>query len=100
MPFIDSWVLAECRFSGRRFTETFAWPYVITDNKRMKMQRVVVKTSLHPQDGRESADLQYWLSKPVHARLAAVEVLRRQMGGVDAERRLQRVCRITALKSG
>ena len=66
----------------------------------MKMQRVVAKTALHPAGGSPSADLQYWLSQPVQARLKAVEELRRQMGGVDAERRIQRVCRITSLKPG
>ncbi len=66
----------------------------------MKMQRVVVKTALHPAGGSPSADLQYWLSQPVQARVAAVEELRRQIGGVDAERRLQRVCRVTSLKPG
>ena len=66
----------------------------------MTMQRVVQKTSLHLTDNRMSGDLQFWLSQPVAARLAAVEVLRQQMGGQNAERRLQRVCRITQLKPG
>lgn len=41
----------------------------------MTMQRVVQKKSLHPADSRVSGDLQSWLSKPVAARLVAVEVL-------------------------
>ncbi len=60
----------------------------------MKMQHVVVKAALHFAGGSPSADLQYWLSQPVQAHLAAVEELRRQMGSVDAERQLQRVCRL------
>ena len=64
------------------------------------MQRVVQKTSLRPVDGRVAGDLQFWLSPPVAARLAAVELLRQQMWGPDAERRLQRVCRVTQLKPG
>ena len=64
------------------------------------MQRVVNKTVLNPVGAKVTGDLQYWLAQPVEARLAAVEVLRQQMGGQDAERRLQRVCRITQLKPG
>ncbi len=64
------------------------------------MQRVVQKTSLHPAGGKAAGDLQFWLSQPVAARLAAVEQLRQQMWGPDAERRLQRVCRVTQLKPG
>jgi hypothetical protein len=63
----------------------------------MTMQRVIEKTALHAPGGKGSADLQYWLAQPVQSRLAAVEKLRRQMWGKDAERRLQRVCRITSL---
>ncbi|MBK6386617.1 MAG: hypothetical protein IPF71_07250 [Rhodoferax sp.] len=66
----------------------------------MTMQRVVNKTVLHPTGAKVTGDLQYWLAQPVEARLAAVEALRRQMGGQDAERRLQRVCRVTQLKPG
>ena len=64
------------------------------------MQRVVTKASLHAVVGEPSRDLRYWLAQPVQARLAAVEVLRQQMAGPDAERRLQRVCRVVALKPG
>lgn len=64
------------------------------------MERTVQKTALHATQVKQSADLQYWLSKPVQARLAAVEELRRQRAGYDAEPRLQRVCRITHLKPG
>lgn len=66
----------------------------------MTMQRVVYKASLHTAENKSASDLNYWLSQPVQARLAAVEELRRQFGGPDAERRLQRVCRITPLKPG
>jgi hypothetical protein len=72
----------------------------LQDNSPMTMQRVVQKITLHSAPDRVSGDLQYWLSQPVAARLAAVELLRQQMGGQDAERRLQRVCRITQLKPG
>jgi hypothetical protein len=72
----------------------------LPDNRHMSMQRVVQKKPLHPADSRVKGDLQFWLSQTVAARLAAVEVLRQQMGGQDAERRLQRVCRIAQLKSG
>ncbi|MBX3585402.1 MAG: hypothetical protein KF796_02070 [Ramlibacter sp.] len=73
---------------------------LIKHNRAMKMQRVIHKQSLHAQEAHAMRDLQYWLSQPVQARLAAVEVLRNQMAGQDAERRLQRVCRITSLKQG
>jgi hypothetical protein len=64
----------------------------------MTMQRVVQKTSLHPSDGRASGDLKFWLSQPVAARLAAVEVLRREVWGAAAEQRIQRVCRVASLR--
>ena len=64
----------------------------------MVMQRVVQKISLHPANSKVTGDLQFWLSQPVAARLAAVELLRQQMWGPDAERRIQRVCRVTELK--
>lgn len=65
------------------------------------MQRAVLRKTLHPSsDGKPSGDLQYWLSQPVQARIAAVEELRRQMPQYDAESRLQRVCRIIQLKQG
>ena len=69
----------------------------MTDNTYLIMQRVIEKTALHASGGKASADLQYWLAQPVQARLAVVEELRRQMWGQDAERRLQRACRITSL---
>jgi hypothetical protein len=70
---------------------------VIGDNP--VMDRTVTKTSLHE---RGAADLAYWLSQPVQARLAAVEALRMQYMQTlpDAEQRLQRVCRVTSLKRG
>ena len=69
----------------------------MTDNTCMTMPRVIEKTALHASGGKAAADLQYWLAQAVQARLAAVEELRRQMWGQDAERRLQRACRITSL---
>ena len=73
--------------------------FKIPDNGRMVMQRVVQKAPLHTVGGRVSGDLQFWLSQPVAARLAAVELLRQQMWGPDAERPIQRVCRVTGLNS-
>ena len=64
----------------------------------MVMQRVVQKTSLHPAGGEALGDLQFWLSQPLAARLAAVELLRQEMWGPEAERKIQRVCRVTELK--
>jgi hypothetical protein len=44
-------------------------------------------------------DLDFWLTRPVEERIAAVEVLRRRVFGYDdaAGSRLQRVCRIVRL---
>ena len=72
-----------------------AWSSLLIDNRSMTMDRAVEKKALHPSGGKPSGDLQYWLAQPVQARLAAVEELRRQMAGYDAQPRLQRVCRIT-----
>ena len=72
----------------------------MTDNMAMTISRVLHKTALHQAGGKAPGDLQYWLSQPVQARIAAVEELRRQVAGYDAEPRLQRVCRITRLKQG
>jgi hypothetical protein len=72
----------------------------MTDNPGMKISRHVQKTTLRPLGDQMARDLQYWLTQPVHARVAAVEELRRQVAGYDAEPRLQRVCRITRLKPG
>ncbi|MEO6623801.1 MAG: hypothetical protein ABIN37_03060 [Burkholderiaceae bacterium] len=66
----------------------------------MPLQRVVRKMPLHPSGSKEPDDLQYWLTQTVQARIAAVEILRRQSPGYDAQPRLQRVCRITQLKRG
>jgi hypothetical protein len=70
------------------------------DNAAMTISLVVRKTTLHPAGGKAASDLQYWLSQPVQARIAAVEELRQQVAGYHAEPRLQRVCRITRLKQG
>jgi len=53
---------------------------------------------LYPTGSKEPDDLQYWLTQPVQARLAAVEILRQQGPAYDAQARLQRGCRITQLK--
>lgn len=54
---------------------------------------VVSIRSLHERQ----SDLQYWLAKSPSERIAAVEVLRRQMigGPSGTGSRLQRVCSIT-----
>jgi hypothetical protein len=68
------------------------------------MERVITHASRHSQQAR---DLQWWLSRPMAERLAAVEALRREAlrsestidtepEARDAEPRLQRVCRIVA----
>jgi hypothetical protein len=64
----------------------------------MSMEKVVAKSGLHQQGA--AADLAYWLSQPVQARLAAVESLCLQYMQTlpDADQRLQRVCRVTQLK--
>jgi len=56
------------------------------------IERVVNK---HPMETPPS-ELQYWLSKTPNERVAAVEVLRRQVIGEysGTESRLQRVCTI------
>ena len=64
----------------------------------MPIQAIVHKTTLHSGESQQERDLMYWLAQPVRARLAAVEELRKQMTGYDAEPRLQRVCTITQLK--
>jgi hypothetical protein len=62
------------------------------------MERVVVRTTLRTAP----SDLDYWLSRPVEERIAAVEKLRSDAmtGRPDAEQRLQGVCRVTQLKRG
>lgn len=54
---------------------------------------------IHKRD-QQSADLAYWLSKPMAERIAAVEELRLQaFGGVaDAQSRLPRICRVAQRK--
>ena len=63
------------------------------------MEHTVTKTSLHRGSSATAADLAYWLSQSVQARLAAVETLRLQHLQTlsDAEQRLQKVCRVTQL---
>jgi hypothetical protein len=56
------------------------------------MDKVVVVTTLKDS----SRDRLYWLSRTIEERLAAVEALRAEAaGGIDAQPRLQRVCRVT-----
>ena len=65
------------------------------DSKIIMMITPVV--SIRPLHG-EQSDLQYWLAKSPSERIAAVEVLRRQMIGEPSGvgSRLQRVCSITS----
>ena len=59
------------------------------------MHRVAKLVPMHHQ---QAADLAYWLSRPMADRIAAVETLRAQTlspaDPLDAEPRLQRVCRV------
>jgi hypothetical protein len=68
------------------------------------MERVITRA---PRQAQQARDLQWWLSRPMAERIAAVEALRReallsestidtQPEARDAEPRLQRVCRIVA----
>jgi hypothetical protein len=65
------------------------------------MDRVIRK--IHRKN-ETAADLAYWLSRPMAERIGAVEVLRQQaLGskeGLDAEQRLQRVCRVAQRQRG
>ncbi len=72
----------------------------IIDNGVAMIQAAVSKLPLRAAGRQASDTLRYWLSQPVAARIAAVEELRRQMPGYDAQPGLQRVCRITQLKRG
>ena len=63
----------------------------------MTMQRVVFKAPLHTTESKSASDQHYWLSQPVQARLAAVEVLRRQSPGYLMGQRMERECRVVAL---
>ena len=67
----------------------------------MAVERVIRKTSLrHAND--DVRDVAYWLSQPIADRIAAVEALRKPVLEAlpFAERRLQRVYRVTTLKRG
>ena len=68
---------------------------------RMTIAKVVRKTTVRTAND-DARDLAYWLSRPVHERLAAVEELRRPVMEAlpIAEQRLQRVYRVTTLKRG
>jgi hypothetical protein len=60
------------------------------------MALVVHRASVDRTDTTDD-DLDFWLSKPVAERIAAVEVLRRRVFGGDSDAtgsRLQRVCRV------
>jgi hypothetical protein len=64
----------------------------------MRMQRTI--TAIRPlrqPEGEIDPDILYWRSKTMQERLEALEFLRNSYieGLPDAERRLQRVCRIT-----
>jgi hypothetical protein len=60
------------------------------------MEMITPVVSIRPLHEQQS-DLQYWLAKSPSERIAAVEVLRRQMIGEPSGTgsRLQRVCSIT-----
>lgn len=59
------------------------------------MQRTL---KIVPRKDQAKQDLEYWLSRPMADRIAAVEVLRQEAfaadPSLDAEPRLQRVCRV------
>ncbi len=60
------------------------------------MALVVTRTSIDRTETIDD-DLDFWLSRPVAERIAAVEILRRRVFGGDSGAtgsRLQRVCRI------
>ena len=64
----------------------------------MPLLCVARKFDLH--DGvQRLADRDYWLERSISERLAAVELLRRQVYG-DYSQRLSRVCRASQLKRG
>ena len=67
----------------------------------MVIEHVIRKTSLR-QANDDARDLAYWRSRPIAERIAAVEALRRPVLEALplAERRLQRVYRVTSLKRG
>lgn len=62
------------------------------------MERVVHKSTLAQRDEQAAADLRYWLSQPLEARLAEVERLRELMYPGYARQGFQRVCKIVPLK--
>jgi hypothetical protein len=60
------------------------------------IEKVITKKDLGSHD--EIGDnLRYWLSRPAHERLAAVEFYRRQVYGDNYPQRLQRVARVVKL---
>ena len=63
------------------------------------MERRVNIAPLHDANA-QAAELAYWLSQPVQARLAALEALREQHIATlpDAEKKFQRVCRVVSLE--
>jgi hypothetical protein len=52
-----------------------------------------------PRKAQAKQDLEFWLSRPMAERIAAVETLRQEAfaadPSLDADPRLQRVCRVT-----
>ncbi len=61
------------------------------------MDKVVIKKKLKDKN----SNLEYWLSKPVNERLAAIEILRQQyikFKYKNVQPGLQRVCRIIKQK--
>lgn len=60
------------------------------------MQKTIVKHSL--RESTEPRDVEFWLSRPVEERIAAVEFLRRQYYGCS--QRLQRLARVVQRTRG
>ena len=67
----------------------------------MSIAPVVRKTTLHEANDDER-DMAYWLSRPMAERIGQVELLRKQALDAlpEAERHIQKVCRVTTLKGG
>ncbi len=68
------------------------------------MERSLRIVDRHDHRRQRADDLAYWLSRPMAERIAAVETLRQQAFSsgavIDAEPRLQRVCRVVVRQRG
>ncbi len=76
--------------------QKFALSSKSTDTQ--SMEHVVHKSTLAKRDEQAAADLRYWLSQPMEARLAEVERLRELAYPGYARQDFQRVCKIVPLK--